>query len=40
MTKRVDMEYTQRVDFLIGPNIKMASIKRYEKEIMMTTGLD
>jgi len=41
MTKRMDMEHTRRVDFIVRPNIKVASIEHYEKEIMkLVEGLD
>ena len=41
MTKRIDIEHTQRVGFIIGPNIKVSSTERYEKEIMKSVeGLE
>jgi hypothetical protein len=40
MSKRTDMEHVKRIGFIIGPNLKIASPKKYEEKIRNATQLD
>ena len=39
-TKKTDMYYVQRIGFLTGPNVNLASLDLYIKEILQLAKLD